>query len=186
MISIFPCNEFDEKIHFLHKVTTPYSLKNATCFSTFVERIKCHCLQYCFILSDYILYFKIVIDSVQVHLKINIKYSSIFFNQWVDENDCFLYLCECRETCVFDVFHPLPSGGKAPKFLVRWCYQIPHYPLHFFLCKQLNCKSVNVFIWQSYDFLSFYLFKIDYFSYTTYPIIFPLSILPCSFPPSLL
>lgn len=70
-------------------------------------------------------------------------------------------------------FIPYPREAKLQNF---WFADVIRYPIIlsiFFLCKQLNCKSVNVFIWQSYDFFSFYLFKIDYFSYTTYPIIFP-------------
>lgn len=154
VISNFPCNRFDEKTHFLNKVTTPYSLKNASCFSIFVQRIKCHCSQYYFILSDYILYFKIVIDSVQIHLKINIKYSSIFFNQWGDEND--RVPCVCVEKLVSLMFFiPYPQEANLQNF---WFTDVIRYPIiHsiFFVCQQLNCKSVNVFIWQSYDFFNF-------------------------------
>lgn len=108
-------------------------------FLCWYRELNAHCSQCCFILSDWILYFKKYWFCADI-LNITIKYSSFFFNQWGDGNDWVLYLCECRTTCVFDVFHPLPTGGKSPNSLVHWYYQILHYLPQFFLCVN-NCSA---------------------------------------------
>lgn len=78
---------------------------------------------------------------------------------------------------------PDPQEANLQNFCFADVIRYPIIHSIFFVCKQSNWKSVNVFIWQSYDFFCFYLFKIDYFSHTAHPIISPLSILPRSFPP---